>query len=82
MLNAASMPSTCARTSTARAQKEASAQAIGCSRGGLSTKIHATVDALGNPTGFVLTAGPASDLEGPMFCSRILMRSKEWLSPY
>lgn len=30
----------------------------------MSTKIHATVDALGNPTGFVLTAGQASDLEG------------------
>jgi transposase len=30
----------------------------------LSTKIHATVDALGNPTGFHLTAGQASDLEG------------------
>ena len=35
----------------------ASAQAIGRSRGGLSTKIHATVDALGYPTGFVLTPG-------------------------
>lgn len=30
----------------------------------MSTKIHATVDALGNPTGFHLTAGNASDLEG------------------
>jgi transposase len=30
----------------------------------LSTKIHATVDALGNPTGFLLTPGQASDLEG------------------
>jgi len=30
----------------------------------LSTKIHATVDALGNPTGFHLTPGQASDLEG------------------
>ena len=30
----------------------------------MSTKIHATVDALGNPTGFVLTAGQASDLQG------------------
>ncbi|MEG0921044.1 MAG: IS5 family transposase [Comamonas sp.] len=38
--------------------------AIGRSRGGLSTKIHATVDALGNPTGFHLTAGQSSDLEG------------------
>jgi transposase len=30
----------------------------------LSTKIHATCDALGNPTGFVLTPGQAHDLEG------------------
>lgn len=44
-------------------QKGACAQAIGRSRGGLSTKIHATVNALGNPTGFYLTLGQASDLE-------------------
>ncbi|WP_209018523.1 MULTISPECIES: hypothetical protein [Paenibacillus] len=31
------------------AQKGASKQAIGRSRGGLTTKIHAVVDALGNP---------------------------------
>ena len=30
----------------------------------MSTKIHATCDALGNPTGFHLTAGQAHDLEG------------------
>jgi transposase len=30
----------------------------------LSTKIHATTDALGNPTGFHLTGGQASDLAG------------------
>ena len=30
----------------------------------MSTKIHATVDALGNPTGFLLTPGQAHDLEG------------------
>jgi transposase len=30
----------------------------------LSTKIHATVDALGNPTGLHLTAGQAPDLDG------------------
>jgi len=30
----------------------------------LSTKINATVDALGNPTGFVLTPGQACDLDG------------------
>ena len=39
-------------------------QALGRSRGGLSTKIHVTVDALGNPTGFHLTPGQAHDLEG------------------
>jgi transposase len=30
----------------------------------LSTKIHATTDALGNPTGFMLTPGQAHDLQG------------------
>jgi transposase len=30
----------------------------------LSTKIHATVDALDNPTGFHLTGGQACDLDG------------------
>jgi transposase len=39
-------------------------QAIGRSKGGLSTKIHATCDALGNPTGFHLTRGQDHDLEG------------------
>lgn len=39
-------------------------EAIGRSRGGLSTKIHATCDALGNPTGFHLTPGQASDMDG------------------
>ena len=39
-------------------------QAIGRSRGGLSTKIHATCDGLGNPTGFHLTPGQAHDLQG------------------
>jgi transposase len=39
-------------------------EAIGRSHGGPSTKIHATADALGNPTGFFLTPGQAHDLEG------------------
>ena len=39
-------------------------QAIGRSRGGLSTQIHALVDALGNPIGFFLTGGEAHDLVG------------------
>lgn len=30
----------------------------------MSTKIHATCDALGNPTGFFLSAGQAHDLNG------------------
>jgi transposase len=46
------------------AQKRGSEQTIGRSKGGLSNKIHATVDALGNPTGFHLTGGQACDLEG------------------
>lgn len=32
--------------------------------GGLSTKIHATVDAMDNSTGFYLTPGQAHDLQG------------------
>ena len=39
-------------------------EAIGRSKGGLSTKIHALVDALGNPLSFLLTPGQAHDLEG------------------
>ena len=39
-------------------------QAIGRSRGGLSTKIHTRVDALGNPLAFILTGGQAHDLVG------------------
>lgn len=39
-------------------------QAIGRSKGGLATKIHATCDALGNPTSFHLTPGQEHDLNG------------------
>ena len=49
---------------SAGAKKDGEDQAIGRSRGGLSTKIHATVDALGDPTGFFLTGGDAHDLIG------------------
>lgn len=45
-------------------KKNGEDQSIGRSKGGLSTKINATVDALGNPTGFVLTPGQACDLDG------------------
>src|SRR3979411_363158 len=37
-------------------------QAIGRSRGGLTTKIHALVDALGNPVELMLTPGQDHDL--------------------
>jgi hypothetical protein len=39
-------------------------QAIGRSRGGLSTNIHPLVDALGNPVGFHLSSGETHDLVG------------------
>jgi transposase len=38
------------------------AQALGRSRGGFTTKIHLTVDGLGNPLRLRLTAGQASDI--------------------
>ena len=44
-----------------RAKKNGS-QAIGRSRGGLTTKIHALVDALGNPIELMLTPGQDHDL--------------------
>ncbi len=37
-------------------------QALGRSRGGFSTKIHATVDGLGNPLRLCLTAGQRHDI--------------------
>ena len=39
-------------------------ECIGRSSGGLTTKIHATCDALGNPTGFHLSPGQAHNLQG------------------
>ncbi len=49
---------------SAGAQKKHGPQAVGRSKGRLSTQIHALVDALGNPTGFHLTPGQACDLDG------------------
>ncbi len=37
-------------------------EALGRSRGGFGTKIHAVTDALGNPLDFILTGGQASDI--------------------
>jgi len=47
----------------------------------LSTKIHATADALGNPAGFLLTPGQAHDLDGadallPAIQANILIADK------
>ena len=47
---------------SAGARKKNGPQAIGRSRGGLTTKIHTLVDALGNPVGLMLTPGQAHDL--------------------
>lgn len=38
-------------------------QALGRSKGGFTTKIHALVDALGNPLRFILTPGQASEVK-------------------
>ena len=38
------------------------AEALGRSRGGFTTKLHAAVDALGNPLGFILTPGQRADI--------------------
>jgi glutamate 5-kinase len=45
-----------------RAQNGSEDEAIGRSRGGLSTKISAGMDALGNPVRFILTAGQVHDI--------------------
>lgn len=45
----------------ARQKKQQNDEAMGKSRGGLSTKIHAAVDALGNPVRLLLTAGQTSE---------------------
>lgn len=41
---------------------EQSAQGLGRSRGGFTTKIHAKVDALGNPLKFIITPGQQADV--------------------
>ena len=55
--------STCCRAHQASAgvRKSSGPQAIGVTRGGLNTKIHALCDALGNPVQFVLTPGQRHD---------------------
>jgi transposase len=55
------MAASSAFTNTGRQKKQQNEEAMGLSRGGLSTKIHAAVDALGNPVRLLLTAGQASE---------------------
>jgi hypothetical protein len=56
------MPRTSGSTSRAPAQGGTQQQAIGRSRGGLTTKIAALVDALGNLIRFVLMPGQRHDI--------------------
>src|SRR5271169_610092 len=56
------MPPLYALISTVPVREKNGAQAIGKSRGGLTTKIHALVDALGNPFNLMLTPGQDHDL--------------------
>ena len=56
------MPPLFARISIAPGREKNGLQAIGRSRGGLTTKIHALVDALGNPVELMLTPGQDHDL--------------------
>ena len=48
-----------------RAKKGPEARAIGRSRGGMTTKIHAVVDAVGNPLRFILSPVQVSDITHP-----------------
>lgn len=54
--------STIVRAHPCAAGGDADAEALGRSKGGFGTKIHALADALGYPLGFVLTGGQASDI--------------------
>jgi transposase len=54
----------CASTFSRGEKKHKKKECIGKTRGGLATKIHATCDALGNPTDFHLTPGESHDLDG------------------
>ena len=52
----------CVRINTQRELKKNGPQAIGRSKSGLTTKIHAAVDALGNPIRILLTPEQKSDI--------------------
>lgn len=57
------MPRSFAPTRTRRARLKRGAQEIGRSRGGPSTKIHAVVDALGNPVRLALSPGQTHEMK-------------------
>ena len=59
------MAALCARIRARQGRQkngEQDAQALGRSRGGFSTKIHAKVDGLGNPLRFILTGGECHEI--------------------
>lgn len=57
-----SMDSTCVKVhESANGGKKTADKAVGRTRGGLNTKIHAVVDGLGNPVEFLLSAGNDHD---------------------
>jgi len=84
MNTARSTARSCAPTSSAGAKKKtAKTKRSGAAQGGLSTKIHLTVDALGNPLAFFLTAGQAHDLENadaflPQLKAEIVLADKAY----
>lgn len=57
------MPRSCAPIRTRRARQKRGPQEIGHSRGGPSTKIHAVVDALGNPVKIALSPGQMHEMK-------------------
>ena len=64
-----------------RKRGDKTTECIGKSKGGLTTKIHASCDALGNPTSFYLTPGQMHDLHGSdVLLPRILAKVKQFLA--
>ena len=62
-------------------------QAVGWSRGGFATKVHVSVDGLGNPLRFILTGGQKRDItqaEGLIAdhrCEYVILRRPTWSNP-
>jgi len=57
-------------------QKKNGPQALGRSRGGLTTKIHAAVEGLGNLAAFVVTGGNVNDItQGPVLMCEVVTRA-------